>query len=505
VPSVWLTASVGHSDDESIRDGTYRANTLFHTDTIMKGGDSIGSGTDGCVFNVRFDATGNVVPESKDGALGIATKIYSVGPKEKSMNPAAVNEYEMMMKVRKVTNGLGVAVALDGTLRQLENIDKSEIDTIPLLANGTIQGACAYMKDKTKSPYTLIELPLVSGSITRFSFGVLAEDEFANLKSALEKMKAAQLTQLDLAARNVFYSAEEGGKAMLLLGDFGNGIDLSSPPDRRFLDMARLVRRYNAYPHTVIYRDGFHYRGYLYMIAAVFLGLASRKPTLEDGDKLWTEVRGRFTQLRDVLDKLKDNGNWRILRAIDMIAPKPIVDSLPTESVLQAEYEKLGEVEGAAATTSEAPPPAAAAAASQSVPPVPGGEVPESDDLWAVSIDEELKKYEKYVSERDTFINGYMAGIKATCDEILAIPFDTKENATNVTSFETLLKTASEAILASDGYMYELIHAIYGEGEIGDRLKRLNTAWGYSEPEKKEGGARRRTYRRKRVKMSRRK
>lgn len=457
----------------------------------MRGGVNIGSGTDGCVFNSRFDKDGNVIPDSKNGAAGIATKVYSVGAKPGSMNSAAVNEYNMMMKVRKVTNGLGVAVALDNSLRQLAKIDEEEVKTIPT----PVEGACEHLTNPKKSPYTVIELPLVSGSLSRFGiqWGSFPDSAFTTLKSALDAMAAAKLTQLDLAARNIFYLMREDGELTFLLGDFGNGIDLGASSEQRFKDFTRLVVRYDSYPHTVIYRDGFHYRAYLYMIAAVFLGLAVKKEDKAAGKYLWTSVQGRFKQWLENIDKFKNHANWRILRFIESAAPDPMKSV--TNDELEKAFQELKDL------PEDAAPPAApgesAGQAASTEPAVPGGEVPfdAEIDQWAQMLEASTKDFETYKGERDTFVNGYINGIKQTCQELMNIPFESDH--------EKLMETATAEILKSDMYQYELLYALYAKGPIAERLKRLNTAWGFS-AEAKQGAYRRRTYRRKRVKMSRR-
>jgi hypothetical protein len=464
----------------------------------MRGGVNIGSGTDGCVFDVQFDESGKVKPGSEKGGTGIATKVYKTGPNGE-LNPAAVNEYNIMMKVRKATNGLGVVTALDGTLRKLESIDSSEIKTIALLADGKAQGACNYLIEPGNSPYTVLELPLVSGAVAKFTFGSLTEPAFSNMKSALSKMKGAKITQLDLAARNVFYSSTGAADVSLMVADFGNGIDLNTPSEKRFADFGRLVKRYSAYPHTVILRDGFHYKGYLYMIAVTFFGLAMKKTDVSASMKLWDEVKYRFEQTRDEMDTLSKSEYCRILRTIDSFAPEPIVIAPSEDDLLNALNDLPEPVE------QEVP---VAATQAPVLAPVIGGEVPDGYDNVELDreIEELTKDYRNYESERNVFITGYITDIKTICDKLSKISFDKDNQEANRATFDSLMEEATKGILESDGLMYEFIHAVYLDGSLRDRLKTLNRAWGYAPAEGPKGGTvRRRTYRKKRVKMSRRK
>jgi hypothetical protein len=443
----------------------------------MRGGRYIGSGSDGCVFNSRFDASGNVLPESKDGGQGIASKVYVSGS-DGGLNRQAANEYAIMMKVRAATNGLGVAVAFDGTLRSIPDIDPTERASIQKSAGG----ACANLTESAK-PYTVIELPLVKGHMLPLSGGY-AEESFTILESAVMKIQAAKVTQLDLAVRNIFYDYDDGGKTTLLLGDFGNGIDLSSDsPDELIKGFVRFVKHYKASsPTTLASRDGIHYRGYLYMIAAVFCFAAKSKPS-EQGQVFWKSVKSEFALFKDSFEATV--GKWRLMNMLNLFTPEPVrlsqINSKELDDVLQ-ELENLG----------PDPLPAAVPPSNSSSAPeagVPGGEIPVGGEFIA---DEE------YSSERKDFIEKWFGDIKKTCDEIASLG----EDPTAV--FKTLVMDTREEVLKSDKLMYEFMRAMFVVGPVKARFQRLIAAWF---PATGGKGTRRGTYRRKqgkRVKMSRR-
>jgi hypothetical protein len=473
----------------------------------MKGGRFVGSGSDGCVFNSRFDASGNVIKGSEDGKEGIASKVYVAGPKGE-LNPQAVNEYAIMMRVRKATNGLGVAVALDGSLRAIPDIVEAERTSIPPPA----RGACAQLTDDAK-PYTVIELPLVKGHMFPSPGGYPAKS-FETLETAIQQIKAAKVTQLDLAVRNIFYVEDDKtGATVLLLGDFGNGIDLgSNDPNVLIKGFVRFIKHYKASaPATLVARDGVHYRAYLYMMASVFCLIATRKEAKDQQQKYWKDVQDVFTKFKGSFQETM--ASWRLMRMIDSVAPKPLnlsdIDSKELEEAFN-ELDKLGANPGAEQKEDKANgvPPAASGPPAASVPagvekkeekPAKPAQAGEAGGVLPLSF-EDVDDGD-YGTMRELFITQWQEDIKRTCDELDSLGPDPK------TVLDGLVLKTRDEVLRSDELMYEFLRAMFGEGSMNERLKRLIGAWFPGSVPAEGGARRRRTYRRKlgkRVKMSRR-
>lgn len=439
----------------------------------MKGGKAIGAGSDGCVFNVQFDASGNVIAGSETGGSGIATKVYAANPGG-AVNTQAANEYAVMMAVRKATNGRGVVTALDGSLRQIPDIAATE-RTSSLELN---RGACAAIQTASSKPYTVLELPLVSGHIRGIP-GFYFPESFNDLEVAVKHMRDAGLSQLDFAPRNVFFVTDEAGDDTLLLGDFGNGIIASD--DATFVKgVQRYTRHYKAQPVQLSARDGIHYRAFLYAIALTFYTISEVNPNPK---QKWEYLRNMFAGYKSVFRQTMGALSWRLLSMLEIFAPEQHEDSGDTSADIDAAYNAL-------TVESPASAPVGGASSTSEEAGVVGGIAPVISDAL-------FPDYSTYKALREEFIAKFANGIDETLDEILAIEFAPETRA-------MLIARTKDAVLASDTLMYEFLRAVFVDGPVPDRLTRLIAAWFPSA----SGSARRKTYRKKlrnkRVKMSRR-
>lgn len=194
---------------------------------MLRGGLSLAAGSDGCVFDGTFAKDGTF---TRDPAR--VTKVYL--PQGKSI---AENEWEAMELVMNATNGEGVVVA-EGPPQMIDVVVESAFEDDTDRAEGRSgygKGACEKLVEVLTNPNphpplpTLI-IPRINGSVFNLYIDsmrnnrrlVLPEASFAKLRTAVDKMRNADIVHMDFATRNIFYKKEEDGSNTLLLGDFGN-------------------------------------------------------------------------------------------------------------------------------------------------------------------------------------------------------------------------------------------------------------------------------------------
>jgi hypothetical protein len=181
----------------------------------MKGGKAIAAGSDGCVFDGTFDPDGTFKQETSK-----VTKVYAP-----QYSAVAANEYARMQEIEAATGGVGVVVASQSPVTIAKIADEAwENDSIKGF------GACKTIA-QSPGPYTGLVLPRITGdflALKRLGKVPVPGESFEAMYTAIDKMHAANLVHMDLAARNVFYT-EENGKLTALLGDFGATINLNSP------------------------------------------------------------------------------------------------------------------------------------------------------------------------------------------------------------------------------------------------------------------------------------
>ena len=123
------------------------------------GGISVGDGSDGCVFDKKFDSEGNPTP-----AEGTATKIY---PKNKSNLADAELQLSNIVYnvVPKDASGVPIAAVIGHDLKIIRTVN----DTI---RHGS--GACGELKTDIGAKQTgfkALEMPLIVGDIVKENKG----------------------------------------------------------------------------------------------------------------------------------------------------------------------------------------------------------------------------------------------------------------------------------------------------------------------------------------------
>jgi hypothetical protein len=172
---------------------------------MLRGGDAIAAGSDGCVFDGTFAPDGTF---TKDAAR--VTKVY-----HPAVSDVAANEWAAMELVIDATDGSGVVVA-EGAPSQIAKVpDDAWGDKLVLTS------ACEKLKKANEGDVIMaMVLPKIDGTVGELQ-KTLDASAFAELKGAVGDLAARHICHMDFAARNIFYKTE-AGVPKLLLGDFGN-------------------------------------------------------------------------------------------------------------------------------------------------------------------------------------------------------------------------------------------------------------------------------------------
>lgn len=172
---------------------------------MLKGGDAIAAGSDGCVFDGTFAPDGTF---TKDVAR--VTKVY-----HPAVANVAANEWAAMELVMAATGGVGVVVA-EGAPIQIAKVPEDAWGDKPVLTS-----ACEKLKAAKEGEVIMaMVLPKIDGTMIG-NQKILDGAAFDKLKGAVDDLAVSNIVHMDFAARNIFYK-EEGGAVKLLLGDFGN-------------------------------------------------------------------------------------------------------------------------------------------------------------------------------------------------------------------------------------------------------------------------------------------
>lgn len=171
------------------------------------GGKALASGTDGCVFDKRFNEDGSIID-----VPDIVSKVF---PKEKGA--VARNEFSILAAVKNVIpDGKGVVVG-DAQLKTINAVT----DTIGDKARtGMAPNACGRVMMQKDSPFYVIEYPRIDGSMIDLNKRDVPISFFDDAIQALQTLSQSGLVHMDIAARNVFVKNEKA-----LIGDFGNMIN----------------------------------------------------------------------------------------------------------------------------------------------------------------------------------------------------------------------------------------------------------------------------------------
>jgi hypothetical protein len=172
---------------------------------MLRGGDAIAAGSDGCVFDGTFAPDGTF---TKDAAR--VTKVY-----HPAVATVATNEWAAMELVRDATGGSGVVVA-EGPPSRIAKVSDDAWGDKPMLTS-----ACEKLKKAKEGDVIMaMVLPRIDGTLAGTQKLVDAS-AFAELKGAVDDLAARNIAHMDFAARNIFYK-KDGDATKLLLGDFGN-------------------------------------------------------------------------------------------------------------------------------------------------------------------------------------------------------------------------------------------------------------------------------------------
>lgn len=175
------------------------------------GGKSLASGTDGCVFDVRFLPDGSI--EQVDG---IVSKVF---PKEKK--DVANNEYSILNSVIEIIpDGKGVVVG-DTELKTVTAIKDTIGDKARIDFSVNACGRIVLQMQRGESPFYVLEYPRIDGSIIDLNLRGMEIAQFDDAIVALQTLSKAGLIHMDIAARNVFVKNNK-----CLIGDFGNMINI---------------------------------------------------------------------------------------------------------------------------------------------------------------------------------------------------------------------------------------------------------------------------------------
>lgn len=176
------------------------------------GGKALASGSDGCVFDVRFLPDGSI-----QNVEGIVSKVF---PKERAN--VAKNEFAILQEVNRVIpDGKGVVAGNP----ELKTISDMKDDATSKAKSDFGLNACARIvnqKQKGESPFYVLEYPRIDGSLSERRGDRLPLEAFDDAIVAVQKLSAEGLIHMDIAARNVFVKDNK-----CLIGDFGNMINIS--------------------------------------------------------------------------------------------------------------------------------------------------------------------------------------------------------------------------------------------------------------------------------------
>lgn len=157
----------------------------------MKGGKALATGSDGCVFDGTFDATGVFTKSTS-----VVTKVFP--PKYAAV---ATNEYARMQDVLTATGGVGVLVATEPPVTVAAIPDDAwENDEIKT------RGACKEAIASQTGPFTALTLPLIDGDLLdlhRANRLPIPEESLEELNAGLQRMNAANLVHMDFAAKRL--------------------------------------------------------------------------------------------------------------------------------------------------------------------------------------------------------------------------------------------------------------------------------------------------------------
>ena len=162
----------------------------------MKGGVAIASGSDGCVFDMRFNDDGTAVD-----VPGIVSKVF---PQDRMS--VAENEFDANELVKKVTGGLGVAIS-SGKIRTIPAVKDSIPDA--LVTRVPEPNACSKIVDQKGGVFYVIESPRIKGSLISLELKGLPVKFFTDAIKALQLLGEKGLCHMDIASRNIFVSNDD--------------------------------------------------------------------------------------------------------------------------------------------------------------------------------------------------------------------------------------------------------------------------------------------------------
>lgn len=198
----------------------------------LRGGESVGTGSDGCVFDKKFDSDGNPTADT-----GIATKIYpknnsNLADAELKLSNAVYNV------VPKDASGVPIAAIIGRDLKILPTV-KDKITKYQLACNELNNDIVG-----KKTGFKALEMPLILGDLLdKEGDSYFNKYEFySKLIETVKTLPTGNLFHGDIANRNIFevqnnsarrYGKEARGidQSYAALGDFGNMINLNESSD----------------------------------------------------------------------------------------------------------------------------------------------------------------------------------------------------------------------------------------------------------------------------------
>ena len=185
-----------------------------------RGGTAIAAGSDGCVFDGTFAPDGTFTKDET-----VVTKVYAGVDKVN----VAQREYDMMVKVKEATDGVGVVVA-SAPLIKIKQITAAAWDATDDKLK--TRAACQRIQDNQSGPFVGLVTPRISGVLLdlKRASKLVTADKFKDLDGVIMSMGSKNLVHMDFAARNIFYSGKPEDPT-LLLGDFGSTISLTGKED----------------------------------------------------------------------------------------------------------------------------------------------------------------------------------------------------------------------------------------------------------------------------------
>jgi len=185
------------------------------------GGKAIASGSDGCVFDKKFDSSGNPIETSDT-----ISKVFANSKKN-----VAEQEFSVQERIKSITGGVGVVVSKT----RIINIIPEVKDSIPpeLLKAEGCRSLDKDQKEK-KTPQYAIEYPRIVGDMIKTPSQPLKF--FEKAVRALDLLSKGGIVHLDIAARNIFVIENPDKTQEAAIGDFGTAVDMRDP---RYLDLVK--------------------------------------------------------------------------------------------------------------------------------------------------------------------------------------------------------------------------------------------------------------------------